>query len=236
MLQPQVFADHEALSQHAAAWLAERCVSSPNSLLCLAAGSTPSRTYQLFAEHMRSGAASELRFIKLDEWGGLTMANAATCEQQLRRELIEPLGAAERYVAFESSPRDPIAECARVANWLTAHGPIALAILGLGVNGHLGFNEPAAALQPHAHIAELSGASLGHVMIQGSTDQPRFGLTLGMADLLQARGVLLLVSGAAKRAPLSRLLTGEISTQYPASLLHLHPRVTLLCDSAAKIG
>ncbi len=234
MLQPHVLADHETLSHHAAVWLAERCAARPTSLLCLAAGSTPSRTYQLFAERVRTSAPNELRFIKLDEWGGLSMTNPATCEQQLRRELIDPLGAAERYVAFESSPPDPAAECARIAAWISANGPIDVAILGLGVNGHLGFNEPAAALHPHAHIAELSGASLGHVMIQDSTDQPRYGLTLGMADLLQAREVLLLVSGAAKRAPLERLLTGDLSTDFPASLLHLHPQVTLLCDAVAR--
>jgi galactosamine-6-phosphate isomerase len=236
MLEPLVFADHEALSQHAAIWLAECCAIQPDALLCLAAGSTPSRMYHLFAERMRTGAASELRFIKLDEWGGLAMNNPVTCEQQLRRELIDPLGAAERYVAFESSPPDPVAECARIAGWLAANGPIDVAILGLGMNGHLGFNEPAVALHPHAHIAELSGDSLGHVMIQGSTDRPQYGLTLGMADLLQAREVLLLVSGAAKRAPLERLLSGEITTDFPASLLQLHPRVTLLCAAAARPG
>jgi galactosamine-6-phosphate isomerase len=236
MIEPRIFADYESLSQHAAAWLAERCADRPSALLCLAAGSTPSRTYQLFAERARSSAANQLRFIKLDEWGGLPMSSSATCEQQLRRELIEPLGADPRYIAFASSPPDPAAECARIADWLAANGPIDAAILGLGLNGHLGFNEPAAALAPHAHVAELSGASLGHVMIQGSADQPRYGLTLGMADLLQAREVLLLVSGAAKRAPLARLLGGGISTDFPTSLLHLHPRVTLLCDTASCSG
>ncbi len=236
MIEPQIFADYESLSQHAAAWLAERCSARPSALLCLAAGSTPSRTYELFAARLRSSAASQLRFIKLDEWGGLPMTSSATCEQQLRRELIEPLGADQRYFAFESSPLDPAAECARIAGWLAANGPIDVAILGLGVNGHLGFNEPAAELNPHAHVAELSGASLGHVMIQGSADQPRYGLTLGMADLLHAREILLLVSGAAKRAPLERLLTDGISTDFPASLLQLHPRVTLLCDTASRSG
>jgi galactosamine-6-phosphate isomerase len=236
MIEPQIFADHESLSQHAAAWLAERCAARPSALLCLAAGSTPSRTYELFAARRQSNAASQLRFIKLDEWGGLAMNSSGTCEQQLRRELIEPLGADPRYIAFASSPPDPAAECARIARWLAVNGPIDVAILGLGLNGHLGFNEPAAALAPHAHVAELSGASLGHVMIQGSADQPRYGLTLGMADLLQAREVLLLVSGAAKRASLARLLGGGISTDFPASLLHLHPRVTLLCDTASRSG
>jgi galactosamine-6-phosphate isomerase len=106
-------------------------------------------------------------------------------------------------------------------------------VLGLGVNGHVGFNEPADFLEPHSHRSSLSQASLEHVMLHQSRQQPTYGLTLGMADLLQSREVLLLVSGAAKREPLERLLAGKISTQFPASLLQLHPRVTLLCDAEA---
>ena len=106
-------------------------------------------------------------------------------------------------------------------------------ILVTGANGHLGFNEPADCLEPHAHIAQLAASSLTHAMLQRSQGRPTFGLTLGMADLLQSREVLLLVSGPTKRGPLARLLSGRITTDFPASLLHLHPQVTLLCDAAA---
>ena len=82
-------------------------------------------------------------------------------------------------------------------------------------------------------MAELSESSLKHAMLRQSTRRPTYGLTLGMADLLQSREVLLLVSGPAKRDPLQRLLGGQITTGFPASLLHLHPQVTLVCDAAA---
>jgi galactosamine-6-phosphate isomerase len=85
-----------------------------------------------------------------------------------------------------------------------------------------------------AHVAELSETSLTHAMISASGDRPRYGLTLGMADILQSRRILLLVTGAAKREPLSRLLSGEITTSFPASLLTLHSDVLLLCDAAAR--
>ena len=103
-------------------------------------------------------------------------------------------------------------------------------MLGLGVNGHLGFNEPGPHLHPYAHVARLSADSLRHAMLDQARTRPTHGLTLGMADLLQARQVLLLVSGAAKSGPLRKLLAGEITTDFPASLLWLHPNVTLLCD------
>lgn len=235
MIQPQTYPDHEAISQRAADWLCERLRERPDSLISLAAGGTPARLYELLAERGRAEPAlvASCRFIKLDEWGGLAMDDPATCEHQLRRLLIDPLAAGDRYTAFQSQPEDPAAECARIAAWLEANGPIDVAVLGLGINGHIGFNEPADALRPHAHVAKLSDASLTHDMLGRTTSRPTFGITLGMADLLQAREVLFLASGPAKREPLRRQLRGELTTLFPASFLHLHPRVTLLCDKAA---
>lgn len=238
MIVPQILPDHEQLSRHAADWLFERIRQRPTSLVSLAAGSTPGRTYELLAERGKREpeVVAHARWLKLDEWGGLAMDDPATCEYQLQRTLITPLAAGNRYIAFESQSPDPAAECARIARWLDANGPIDVAVLGLGMNGHLGFNEPADSLTPHAHVATLSDSSLAHAMLQQAAGRPTYGVTLGIADLIQAREVLLLVSGATKRSPLERLLSGRIATQFPASLLHLHPQVTALVDAAAIGG
>jgi len=235
MIEPEVFSDYEAMSCQAAEWLVDHIQQQPTALVCLAAGSTPQRTYELLADQgaREPALVADCRFIKLDEWGGLAMNDPATCEHQLRRLLIDPLRIGDRYTAFHSRPDDPAAECDRIACWLAANGPIDIAVLGLGINGHIGFNEPAEVLQPHAHVAQLSDASLTHDMLGRTTGRPSFGITLGMADLLQAREILFLASGPAKREPLRRQLSGELTTLFPASLLHLHPRVTLLCDQAA---
>lgn len=235
MLKPRVFPDDEAASRYAADWLMARIRRQPSTLLCLAAGSTPMRTYALLAEQgaIQPQLFARVRLLKLDEWGGLAMNDPATCEQHLRAALVDPLRLADRYAAFESQPQEPVAECARIATWLDENGPIDTCVLGLGVNGHLGFNEPAKYLQPHAHVAVLSTESLAHGSLEGAKKRPAFGLTLGMADILQSRHILLLVTGPEKRAPLERLLSGRITTDFPASLLQLHGDVTLLCDSKA---
>jgi galactosamine-6-phosphate isomerase len=235
MLAPTPCNGHEDMSRRAASWLADRIERSPSSLLCIAAGSTPLRTYQLLGEHYARNPAglNRLRLLKLDEWGGLDPGDTATCEHALRWHLVTPLGLEERYIGFESNPADPQAECRRVAAWLANNGPIDTCILGLGTNGHIGFNEPAPALPPHAHVAQLSDASLAHSMLRDSRARPRYGLTLGMADLLHADAILLLVSGESKRQALRRLLEGPISTEFPASLLALHTNVHLLCDTPA---
>lgn len=235
MLKPQILSDHEAASQRAEAWIAERLHERPDALMCLATGATPMRTYQRLAAR---GAADprlfdQVRLLKLDEWGGLPMNNPATCEQHLRKALVTPLNLADRYVAFDSQAADPHAECVRVAQWLEQNGPIDVSVLGLGVNGHVGFNEPADQLEAHAHVARLSAASLSHAMLRDGGPPPSYGLTLGMADLLQSRHILLLVTGPTKRGPLERLLNGAISTNFPASFLTLHPSILVLCDEAA---
>ena len=235
MIQPILFADDDSLSRAALSWLVERLRQRPSSLVCLAAGGTPTATYRLLAQCGRSDPAlvAQLRLVQLDEWGGLAGDDPASCQRQLREQLIEPLGLVDRFVTFDGQAEDPPAECSRVAAWLAKHGPIDLCVLGLGLNGHLGFNEPADGLSSHAHVASLSATSLQHAMIGGSSHKPTYGLTLGMADILQGREVLLLVSGARKAGPLQRLLSGPISTDFPASLLHGHPSVALYCDASA---
>jgi galactosamine-6-phosphate isomerase len=236
MLKPHVFADHEAVSRQAADRIVARLHAEPSALICLACGTTPMRTFQLLAENgaREPSLFGKCRVIKLDEWGGLPPGDPATCEVQLLSTLISPLRLADRFVGFESQPQDAKSECARIARWLEQNGPIDTCALGLGVNGHIGFNEPATFLQPHAHVAQLSRASLAHAMLRKTTHEPAYGLTLGMADLLQSRQVLLLITGSAKQEPLRRLLMGPISTEFPASLLQLHPNAVLLCDAAAS--
>jgi galactosamine-6-phosphate isomerase len=161
------------------------------------------------------------------------MNSPATCETYLRKILIDPLDLSSRYVAFESQPADPAAECSRIARWLQNNGPIDLCILGLGINGHLGFNEPAAALHARAHVATLSHESLQHSMIQNLREKPTFGLTLGIKDILDSREIILLVSGAAKAEPLRRMLEGSVHAPFPASYLRKHENTRILCDRAA---
>ena len=231
---PSIFVhpDYEALSEIAADLIAKRIQENPSLLLCLATGSSPTRAYELLATRPKS-LFDQVRILKLDEWGGIPMDSPATCETYLRKILIDPLDLSSRYVAFQSQPADPAAECSRITSWLEENGPIDLCILGLGINGHLGFNEPAAALQPRAHVATLSSESLQHSMIEALPEKPTFGVTLGIEDILDSREIILLVSGASKAEPLRRMLNGPVHTLFPASYLTKHQNTRILCDRAA---
>ncbi len=204
----QVAADYEAMSRAAADCIAAEVREKPHALLCLATGVSPARAYALLADKRRHEPHlfDRVRLMKLDEWGGLDCADSGSCEAYLREKLVRPLRVGtDRFFGWKCQPKDPRAECRRIADWLAANGPIDLSILGLGLNGHLGFNEPADTLPAGLHIAALSETSMTHAMLGKARGSIRHGFTLGMADILHSRKVLLLVSGTAKAAPMRRV-------------------------------
>lgn len=225
------------MSRRAADLMVERIRASPDLLMCVATGSTPTRAYEHLAEKRSEEPRlfDRMRVLKLDEWGGLPSEHPGSCETYVRRLITGPLGiSAGRYITFSGDAADPAAECDRVRELLRQHGPIDLCVLGLGINGHLGLNEPADQLSPGPHVATLSEQTRQHSMIRDANPPVRFGLTLGMGDLLRSRQILLLVSGAAKRVALRRLISDRlVSTVFPASFLLLHGNVTCLCDREA---
>ncbi|MEO8352881.1 MAG: 6-phosphogluconolactonase, partial [Chthoniobacteraceae bacterium] len=141
----QIFPEQETASRHAAHLLVGWLDPIADPLLVAATGDSPTLAYDHLAEEAK--VAPErfrgLRLLKLDEWGGLEMDDPATCESYLRHHLVKPLGLSpDRYMAFESNPRDPVDECKRIAAWVSDEGPIDVCVLGLGRNGHLAMNEP----------------------------------------------------------------------------------------------
>ncbi len=232
----QIGADHESVSRQAAEKILAALHKKRDLLLCAAGGSTPSRTYELLVESYQQNpeAFQYLRIVKLDEWGGISMDDPGSCEVQLQRELLKPLGVGpERYFSLESNAASPELNCQKMRDCLAAIGPIDLCILGLGMNGHIGMNEPAAVLQPRTHVAQLTEVSLRHPMLGSSRAVPSYGLTLGMAEILASQEILLMVTGQKKREALRRLLQREIGTDFPASFLWLHSNCSLLCDREA---
>jgi galactosamine-6-phosphate isomerase len=226
----------EGLARRTASAIVDAIRAKPDLLLCLTSGATPTRTYDLVALRGREDPRlfERLRVLKLDEWAGLPMDDPSTCEVHLRQHLIDPLGIpADRYIGFRGDAIALEAECAHIARVLAEQGPIDLCVLGLGLNGHLGLNEPAPELHPGPHVTPLSRASLDHPMVRRARVHVRHGVTLGMGDILRARKVLLLVSGAHKRAAMQRLREPRVSTSFPASLLWLHADATCMCDRDA---
>lgn len=227
------YTDYNEMSEKAKSLIVNTLQEKEDSLLCLATGSSPLKTYQLLAESYQKQKSlfDQVRILKLDEWGGVAMNDAQTCESYLYKNIIKPLGISNnRYFAFTSDPINPQKECEKIQNIIEAQGPIDVCVLGLGINGHIGFNEPNEFLTPYCHVATLSQASMQHSMAQAMQEQPTYGMTLGIANILSSKKIILLVTGNNKKPAFEKLLEKRISTWLPASLLWLHPNVACLVD------
>lgn len=228
-MEIEYFNSELALAKKAAGYIMAAVRDNPKLLLGTATGNTPTLTYQHLVAQKQLFPSDQLRIFKLDEWGGVPAAHPGTCETYLQNELVKPLEiSSDRYYSFHCNPENPQQECARVQQMLQQEGPLDLCVLGLGVNGHLAFNEPADFLQPHCHVARLTQDSLGHSMAREMQQVQLYGLTLGMRDILASKTILLLISGESKVAVTKRFLEGKISTWLPASFLHLHQDVRVL--------
>ncbi|WP_165043692.1 galactosamine-6-phosphate isomerase [Dysgonomonas sp. ZJ709] len=227
---------YDQLSRKANDIIIENLLQHKSLLFCAATGNSPTRMYEMLSKEYsnRSELFSQIQVIKLDEWGGLPQNHSGTCETYLQEYVIKPLKITEdRYVSFQSNALQPEKECERVQSELEKRGPIDICILGLGMNGHIAFNEPADFLQPNCHIARLSPQSLQHSMVAGEDNKPQYGLTLGMADIMGSKLIILLINGVNKREITQSFLSTKITTSLPASLLWLHPNVICLLDKEA---
>ena len=203
---------------------------NPQLLLCAATGSSPLPLYRNLAEEAKKRAAlfEHLRILPLDEWVGLPSSDGS-CHAFLQKHILRPLKVTQqRYFPFNLETENLEEECLRIQAMVKEQGPIDLCILGLGKNGHVGFNEPANELQPHCHIADLTMESQQHSMIMDASTKPTRGITLGIQEILSSRRILLMVSGSGKEEAKKQLLSTEINPQCPASLLWKHDNVDCL--------
>ncbi len=221
----------EQISQACALLMVKQVVEKPDTSFCLATGGSPLEAYRIFvkmviAQHVD---ISKVVFIKLDEWDGLAMSNPATCDYFLQKELYQPLNVQpEQIISFNSMSSNPAAEAKRIAALVEKRTPIDVSILGIGRNGHLGLNEPAPILQPHAHVANIAALTAEHAMLRENNETVTRGLTLGMVDLIKSRHVVMMVTGTGKEEAFEGMCQDGISTENPSTFLKLATKVTVL--------
>ncbi|HVC80858.1 MAG TPA: glucosamine-6-phosphate deaminase [Chloroflexota bacterium] len=237
----EIVADYQAVSRAAATHIAAVVAAKPTASIVLATGATPMGTYEeLVARHERGDFdATRLRVFQLDAYLGLGRADRRSLYRWLAESFLTPLAVPDEHVvAFPGDTADPEATCLAFDAAVRDAGGFDLSVLGLGPNGHLGFNEPPAAPDSPTRVVDLSQESLGsNAAYWGGIDQvPRRALTAGLASLLAARDTLLLVSGAHKHRILRRTVEEGPTPDVPASYLQLAASVTVIADRAAWDG
>ncbi|HEY9342843.1 MAG TPA: glucosamine-6-phosphate deaminase [Hanamia sp.] len=228
---------YESMSAKAAEAVMQIMQSKRNPLLCPASGDSPTGLYKELI-HDASKFKRDISgwyFVGLDEWLGMNGDDEGSCRFHLNNQLFNPLHISENNICFfDGKTKDLNAECDKVESFITKHGGIDVAIVGLGMNGHVGMNEPGTSSALRSHVTEIDAITqqVGQKYFKEKTHISK-GITLGIANIMEARNVLLIVSGNKKAEIVRRLLEGEISEQLPASLLRNHPNCSVYLDAEA---
>ena len=228
-LSLEVFADQVWAERSAERF--ERFVSSGADLrLCLPTGVTVMPFYR---EVARRANLDQVTIFLLDEFGGLPEGDPGRCETMLRRYLIDLVESEPKLMVPDVDASDPDAEAARYQRKIE-DGGLDLAILGLGGNGHVGMNEPGSGRHSATRVVSLAPSTSRHAQeAYGATRPPDWGLTVGLDQLLAAREVWLLVTGAHKAQILKKTLTAPVGPDIPATFLREHSNAYVLADESA---
>ena len=230
--------DYQSMSRKAANILSAQVILKPNSVLGLATGSTPVGMYKQLVIWYEKGDLdfAAVKTVNLDEYVGLEPTHEQSYHHYMQENLFDHvnINPANTNVP-DGLAADPKAECAWYNQVIRQLGGIDLQVLGMGHNGHIGFNEPGNAFELETHVVDLSERTIeANARFFASADEvPRQAMTMGIKSIMMAKKILLMVSGEDKAEAVKRAFTGPVTPQMPASILQLHPYVTLVGDKAA---
>jgi glucosamine-6-phosphate isomerase len=240
MHELQVYPTYEALSRAAADLVASTLKSKPDAVICLPSGSTPLGMFRELVQRQQQGTVdfSQSTFIGLDEWVGLGPDDLGSCRQVMDQDFLHPIGLRpEQIIFFDAKVENLEQECERINSALENLGGLDLIVLGIGLNGHLALNEPGTSFETYAHVSELAEVTkeVGQKYFPVPTELSR-GITIGLRHMREARRLILLASGEAKVPAIARALMGEVTEDFPASLVQQHPDAWVLLDADAAAG
>ena len=235
--------DYKDMSRKAANIISAQVIMKPNCILGLATGSTPIGTYDQLVEWYNKVDLdfSEVTTVNLDEYKGLPRTNDQSYYYFMHQHLFDRVNIdPDRTNVPNGMEPDAEKECGRYEELIRSLGGVDLQLLGLGHNGHIGFNEPGEAFEKETHCVDLTESTIeaNKRFFASADDVPKQAYTMGIKTIMQAKKILIVVNGENKADIVERAFFGPVTPEVPASILQLHNDVTLVGDEAAlaKIG
>ena len=230
--------DYKGMSRKAANIVSAHVILKPNSVLGLATGSTPVGMYQQLIDWYNKGDLdfSQVRTVNLDEYVGLAPTHDQSYRYFMQTNLFDHVNIDPASTNVPNGmAADPEAECLRYNQVIRDMGGIDIQVLGMGHNGHIGFNEPGRAFELETHVVDLTESTIeANARFFASREEvPRRAITMGIKSIMQARQILVVVSGESKADIVKAAFTGPVVPEVPASILQMHPDVVLVGDKAA---
>jgi glucosamine-6-phosphate deaminase len=236
-VKARVYPDYEAMSVAVAYVVAGKLEEEPSSVLMLPTGITPLGMYRRLVEMHRSEGLSfaNATFFNLDEYLGLAPDHEASYHVYMKEHFYGLINAdPARVFVPDGTASDPEAECERYEAAIREAGGIDACVLGIGRNGHIGFNEPGAPFDSRTRVVELSESTRKVNASDFEADRaPERAITAGMATIFDSKSVLLLASGTNKAGAVAAAVEDDVSESMPASMLRSHPNAVVFLDEAA---
>ena len=237
-----IVGDAEAAGELIAEAVTQLLRRTPDAVLGVATGSTPQPVYEALADRVESGAVdtSRVRIAQLDEYVGLPADHPQSYRSVLRREVLEPLGIpGDAFMGPDGTADNLQGACEAYDKRLARAGGVDLQLLGIGTDGHIGFNEPCSSLASRTRIKTLTARTRqdNARFFGGDLDRvPHHVITQGVGTILEARHLILLATGEGKADAVAAAVEGPVAAVCPASALQMHPRATVVVDEAAASG
>ncbi len=230
--------DYEAMSRRAAQIIAAEVTHNPACLLGLATGSTPEGAYRYLVDWYKQGLLSfkDVLSVNLDEYVGLAPDHDQSYRYFMQSNLFDHVDISPEHTRVpDGLTKDPKAFCDEYDAYIRSQGYVDLQLLGIGRNGHIGFNEPGDCFVKETHVVDLAESTIdaNARFFASRDDVPRQAISMGMEAIMGAKKVLLCASGEEKADAICRSVCGPITPECPGSILQLHPDVVVVVDEAA---
>ena len=236
-METKIFSDYDTLSQQAADEVINLVKQKSGAVICLASGNTPLGACQWIVKKTAGEKIdfSNCTFIGLDEWLGVPKENTGSCCFFFYNNLFTPLHISDAQIfLFDANATNLDEQCKQMDNLIAAKGGIDLMIVGIGMNGHIGFNEPGVSFDLLSHIINLEETTktVGQKYFSGPTNLTQ-GITLGLEHLMNAKKVILLANGNNKAGVIRQTIKGAVTENLPASILQKHKNSFIFLDKEA---
>ena len=230
--------DYQDMSLKAANIMAAQIIMKPNAVLGLATGSTPEGLYANLIKKYNDGELdfSNIKTVNLDEYKGLKRDHDQSYYYFMNSKLFDHVNINKANTNVpDGTKEDGEAECARYEELIASLGGIDIQLLGIGGNGHIGFNEPGESFIRDTHCVKLTEETIeaNSRFFASKDDVPKYAYTMGIKSIIQAKKILLVASGKSKAKAVYDTVCGPITPAVPASILQLHPDVTIVADEEA---
>ena len=233
----KIFKDYQSLSEYTADEISKQLKSKPDSVICLAAGDTPGLSYQLLAHKLNEKKIdlSKCSIIGLDEWVGIPPDNEGSCQYFLRNELLNHINISSSQIHLFNALSDDLArECWIMDDLIKAKNGLDLMVVGVGMNGHIGFNEPGVPFDLYSHVIDLDETtqSVGQKYFKSTTALKK-GITLGLRHLTESKKAILIANGSKKADVVKAIVEGSVDPAMPASIMKTHTNGWIVVDESA---